>query len=789
MKLSFDLTSAGAVHLLLVYPINPTPRGLHSVMEDLRVFCEFRGVRADQDGATLEYSFRVTTASVKWAIVQANVDSSDIVGWFNDMRAPDNVKEAISNMVCAATSTAAAAACDASDELFVLRQFADTPAGPQVNYKLLMPPLWQDRSQLVKGGFIEDAANAPALSHLGAEGGDLAGQEARLRAWKSTVVHSALSTSTSSTSLFFNDAMVLNAADAIDEMAFCPRGKAAKMPHFYQRDAADRVILRNVRSAPECSLARSGIIIAPCGSGKTLIGVMVMSRIRRPTVIFCATQLAVSHWKSELLAHTELSAKTHVFCMTSRNNKLRSPEGWSKMAEEPDADPVLKQFQGPVVIITTYAMFATTTGGGGGGGGVGSSGTTEPKQAAQFRSGATLEWMKYCQAQSWGLVILDEVHQAPAEAFSRVATGFRAQVKLGLTATLVREDDKVGDLQYLVGPVIYELDTPLLQDLGHVARVNCVEVECTEVPASLPPPPQQPPATSHLQQREFQRMLAIMNPDKVRVCAVIVACHIAQGDKCIIYCDNLAALEQYKDMVRCPAVQGSTPHRERETIIRNFREARGGACILFSSVGDQSIDIPQANVAVQLSVLDGSRMQELQRVGRVQRISTGKRVAWFYSLVTLGSDEVAFATRRRSYLHSHGYRTETVPGSAFAHKEVDALFESFGSADSLQQAFWKYLYDKSEAMQTSGAATATESVKRSLHNDSQLLPPPPPSSSSSTSFTDMSTNPKRRQRTTTAADSEQPVAKRVKLSVPANAAAPAGATPLMKKLLKALRKK
>lgn len=260
--------------------------------------------------------------------------------------------------------------------------------------------------------------------------------------------------------------------------------------------------------------------------------------------------------------------------------------------------------------------------------------------------------------REWGLMILDEVHVAPADMFQKVVHMINAHCKLGLTATLVREDNKIQDLAFLVGPKLYEANWIDLTAEGYLAKVQCVEVWC--------------PMTKEFyaeyinnstgSRSRMQRLLYTLNPRKIRVCEKLVKEHSARGDKIIIFSDDVPALIMYCEALKAikpvPYIYGGTPERERSVILSNFKTVAGFNCIGLSKVGDTALDIPEANVIIQVSSHFGARRQEAQRLGRILRPKpnpSGEFNAFFYTLISTDTKEMYFSSKRQQYLIDQGY--------------------------------------------------------------------------------------------------------------------------------------
>jgi len=207
----------------------------------------------------------------------------------------------------------------------------------------------------------------------------------------------------------------------------------------------------------------------------------------------------------------------------------------------------------------------------------------------------------------------------------------------------------IEDLPHLVGPKIFELDIFTLRMHNYISPVQCVELHCPMTETFTR-------AYAATKSLEEERMLYSTNPNKTRVVWELIRQHLEQKHRIMVFCDNLFCLDFYTEIIKRPKIDGSTHQDERVRILRNFRESGEGDCVLFSQVGDQSIDLPEADVVIQVALMHGGRMQEGQRIGRIQRPQPGKLTAYFYSLVSDGTKEVEFAKKRRNFLQDHGYQ-------------------------------------------------------------------------------------------------------------------------------------
>lgn len=356
--------------------------------------------------------------------------------------------------------------------------------------------------------------------------------------------------------------------------------------------------------------ARSGVIVLPCGAGKSLVGVTAACTIKKPTLCLCTSSVSVEQWRYQFSLWSTLP----------RDKIGRFVASGGSSAKD-------KSFAGGVTV-TTYSMISHSG-----------------RRAKE--SQMMLDQLKN---QEWGLLLLDEVHVVPANVFRRVIGVIKAHCKLGLTATLLREDEKIGDINFLIGPKLYEANWLDLQRDNYLATVQCAEVWC--------------PMTREFY-REYlsvspakRKLLYAMNPNKFRMCEYLVRFHEARGDKIIIFADNIFALRMYALRLNRPFIYGPTTQTERLRILDNFQHNAQLSTILMSAVGDTSLDVPCANVLIQVSSHYGSRRQEAQRLGRILRPkpNPGQNFnAFFYSLVSTDTQEMYYSSKRQQFLIDQGY--------------------------------------------------------------------------------------------------------------------------------------
>jgi len=357
--------------------------------------------------------------------------------------------------------------------------------------------------------------------------------------------------------------------------------------------------------------ARSALIVLPCGAGKSLTGITAACTMRCRTMVLTTTAVAVDQWKRQFEMFVAMDPND-VITLTA-DNKQPLPE------------------DRPCILVSTYSMFA---------------------HSMEHMSRSSAAVMQQVRELEWGLLIVDEVQVMPARTFRQVATIVRAHCKLGLTATLVREDDLIEDLQYLIGPKLYEANWQELEEKGYIARVQCVEVWCE---MSLP----FWAAYLNTSSGFVQRSLYTANPRKLTACEYLIRLHEQRGDKVIVFCDNISLLKDMARRTKKPFICGSVSMQERMAIIRCFQHSNRINTIFLSQVGDNAIDIPNANVVIQISSHYGSRRQEAQRLGRILRPKSYRDEdgfnAYFYSLVSRDTPEKEYAERRQRFLVDQGY--------------------------------------------------------------------------------------------------------------------------------------
>lgn len=339
----------------------------------------------------------------------------------------------------------------------------------------------------------------------------------------------------------------------------------------------------------------SGVIVLPCGAGKTIVGLAVMALLRCQTLVLTTSISAVKQWRRELLDKTNLT-----------DEQIGEYTGESKQLAP--------------VTLATYNIL-----------------TYRPEKSEEFPH------FRIFDQQDWGLIIYDEVHLLPAPVF-RITAQIQARRRLGLTATLVREDGREADVFSLIGPKKYDVPWRELEAHGWIAEAQCCEIRL-RLPEDLR-------MQYALAEPRHKYRLASENPAKLEVIARLLERHA--HDQVLIIGQYLNQLRQIHQRFEIPLITGSTPTEERERLYDDFRHRRIHRLVL-SKVGNFAIDLPDANVLIQVSGTFGSRQEEAQRLGRILRPKSDGTAARFYTLVTRDTREMEFAQHRQLFLTEQGY--------------------------------------------------------------------------------------------------------------------------------------
>ena len=365
----------------------------------------------------------------------------------------------------------------------------------------------------------------------------------------------------------------------------------SKKPDFsvrdYQRDAASALLGKKGE-------AGYGTLVLPCGSGKTVVGIEIMSRLKTNTLVLAPNVAAIHQWKRELLNKTNLT-EDMIGEYSSESKEIKS------------------------VTLSTYQILTWRE----------NKDSDEYPHFSLFRKG------------DWGLIIYDEVHMLPAPVF-RITAEIQAVFRVGLTATLIREDGREDEVFSLVGPKRYDTPWTELEKRGFIAKAYCHEIRIM-LPESL----EIEYATA---KRHDKYRIASTNPEKIRVTRELLEKH--KDDSVLIIGQYLDQLNEFKKAFNLPIITGSTSNKKRDEIYDAFRRGEIKTLIV-SKVANFAIDLPDASVAIQISGTYGSRQEEAQRLGRILRPK--EKDSHFYTLVTEFTEEEEFAQNRQKFLSEQGY--------------------------------------------------------------------------------------------------------------------------------------
>jgi DNA excision repair protein ERCC-3 len=357
--------------------------------------------------------------------------------------------------------------------------------------------------------------------------------------------------------------------------------------------------------------AGSGVIVLPCGAGKTLVGIGAMAALGTRTLVLVTSTLAARQWRDELLARTGL-----------RPEQVGEYSGARKQVAP--------------VTVATYQVLVT-------------------------RRGGRHAHLDLLGREDWGLIVYDEVHLLPAPVF-RMTAEIQARRRLGLTATLVREDGREADVFSLIGPKRYDVPWRDLEAQGWVAAADCVEVR-----VDLTDDERMDYAVAEPEER-YRR--AATARSKLPVVASLADRHLA--DRVLVIGQYLDQLQTLGEQLGAPVVTGDTPVRERERLFAAFRSGELRRLVV-SKVANFSIDLPEANVAIQVSGTFGSRQEEAQRLGRILRPKADGGRARFYTVVSRDTNDTDYAQRRQRFLAEQGYAYWRVDAAAVLAGELPAM--------------------------------------------------------------------------------------------------------------------
>ena len=350
----------------------------------------------------------------------------------------------------------------------------------------------------------------------------------------------------------------------------------------------------------------SGVVVLPCGAGKTIVGAAAMAHAKATTLILVTNTVAARQWREELLRRTDLNE--------------------DDIGEYSGAKKEIRP-----VTIATYQVMTT-------------------------KKGGVYAHLDLFDAIDWGLIIYDEVHLLPAPIF-RFTADIQSRRRLGLTATLVREDGMEGEVFSLIGPKRFDVPWKEIEAQGYIAPADCVEVRIT------------------LTDEERLNYATAEQEDRYRFCSTsqtkkAVAIALAKqhiNDQVLVIGQYIDQLDQLSEALGVPVIKGETPVKERERLYALFRSGEV-KCLVVSKVANFSIDLPEATIAIQVSGTFGSRQEEAQRLGRILRPKADGRGARFYSLVARDTIDQDFAQNRQRFLAEQGYAYRIIDADEVINK-------------------------------------------------------------------------------------------------------------------------
>ena len=350
----------------------------------------------------------------------------------------------------------------------------------------------------------------------------------------------------------------------------------------------------------------SGVVVLPCGAGKTIVGAAAMAHAKATTLILVTNTVAARQWREDLLRRTDLNE--------------------DDIGEYSGAKKEIRP-----VTIATYQVMTT-------------------------KKGGVYAHLDLFDAIDWGLIIYDEVHLLPAPIF-RFTADIQSRRRLGLTATLVREDGMEGEVFSLIGPKRFDVPWKEIEAQGYIAPADCVEVRIT------------------LTDEERLNYATAEQEDRYRFCSTsqtkkAVAIALAKqhsNDQVLVIGQYIDQLDQLSEALGVPVIKGDTPIKERERLYALFRSGEV-KCLVVSKVANFSIDLPEATIAIQVSGTFGSRQEEAQRLGRILRPKADGRGARFYSLVARDTIDQDFAQNRQRFLAEQGYAYRIIDADEIINK-------------------------------------------------------------------------------------------------------------------------
>ena len=377
-------------------------------------------------------------------------------------------------------------------------------------------------------------------------------------------------------------------------------GYAEGTPHAIELSSADDWKIRDYQSqaVEKFWAGGSGVVVLPCGAGKTIVGAAAMATAKTNTLILVTNTVSARQWKNELLRRTTLT-----------EDEIGEYSGSVKEIKP--------------VTIATYQILTT-------------------KRKNEYAHLALLN------ANDWGLIVYDEVHLLPAPIF-KMSADLQARRRLGLTATLVREDGKEGDVFSLIGPKRFDAPWKEIEAQGYIAPAACFEVRIDMA--------EEERFNYAISNQDEKYRLAATSAVKIPVIQKLLKKHA--GEPTLIIGQYLDQIHAISGALGVPEITGETPIDEREDLFEQFRNGEITTLVV-SKVANFSVDLPEASVALQISGSYGSRQEEAQRLGRLLRPKADGRAANFYTLITRDTVDQDFAQNRQRFLAEQGYSYEII---------------------------------------------------------------------------------------------------------------------------------
>jgi DNA excision repair protein ERCC-3 len=337
----------------------------------------------------------------------------------------------------------------------------------------------------------------------------------------------------------------------------------------------------------------SGVVVLPCGAGKTIVGAAAMSHAKATTLILVTNTVAARQWRDELIKRTSLNE--------------------DEIGEYSGAKKEIR----PVTIATYQVM-------------------TKKKNGVYAH-------LDLFDSYDWGLIIYDEVHLLPAPIF-RFTADIQSRRRLGLTATLVREDGMEGEVFSLIGPKRFDVPWKEIESQGYIAPAECIEIRATLTESER--------LSYATAETEEKYRFCATTATKSKVVQALVEKHA--DDQVLVIGQYISQIDELSEQLGVPVIKGETPVKEREELFGKFRTGEI-KCLVVSKVANFSIDLPDATIAIQVSGAFGSRQEEAQRLGRILRPKSDGRSARFYSVVSRDTIDQDFAQNRQRFLAEQGY--------------------------------------------------------------------------------------------------------------------------------------